>query len=168
MDEWPSLVKACGSCDVDAVQRLLNPDNAAPPSDVSALLAQTTAIRGWSPLHVVHRREKEAGVDQESKVIILLLQAKADVNKQDRDGLAPLDAAVQAGRLRNAKLLILGKANVAHTSSRDGRTCLHHAVQYGHEGMVRDACTCALTTEIHHRHHHHLHHHHLLPLHHHI
>ena len=65
----------------------------------------------------------------------MLLDAKAEVNKQDNDGGDALYAASVNGHLEVVKRLLEANANVS-TQTKYGRTALHNAVCNGHRDVA--------------------------------
>ena len=81
-------------------------------------------LRGRTPLHIA---VTSASLD----LVALLIDKKADLYAGDRNGILPLHLAVQYGRLRAAKLLMVRMGKRVHTPDANKTTPLHLAAQHG-------------------------------------
>ncbi|KAH9956629.1 ankyrin repeat-containing domain protein [Russula dissimulans] len=100
--------------------------------DIARLLLQHGAnanyvrdpCKDWTLMHL-------ASYDGSSKMIQLLVEHGADVNRSDADGRSPLQLASRGGHVGAIQLLLEYGANVNHHDSEFGWTPLIDAVQSG-------------------------------------
>ena len=92
--------------------------NAKPPEGNDWIL------RGRTPLHIA---VTSANLD----LVALLIDKKADLYAGDRNGILPLHLAVQYGRMRAAKILMVRMGKRVHTPDANKTTPLHLAAQHG-------------------------------------
>jgi len=91
--------------------------------DKTPQLAKSQGKDGWTLLHFAAYKGREG-------VILLLVNAGADVGAKEKDGFTPLHLAAQEGKLDAAKALIDAHAEVNAVESA-GWTPLHFAAQEG-------------------------------------
>jgi ankyrin repeat protein len=74
--------------------------------------------------------------DSPVKVVELLLQNKAKINQQNKEGMTPLHyAAINDSSVEVVELLLQNKANV-NQKNNEGMTPLHYAAKEGHEKIL--------------------------------
>ena len=111
--------------DTDVLRLLL-----AKGARVNAKTAASSLEAGSTPLH----KALEAGSSM--SVLRLLLDHGADVNAQDRAGIAPLHLAAGRGMAKGGRLLMERGAKL-DIRNRKGRTPLHEATSAGRVDTVR-------------------------------
>jgi ankyrin repeat protein len=116
---WESLHAAAREGNIEAARLLI--------TQGAKINAQDD--KGFTPLHVAVREDREPVLKVGEKSIVqLLLAAGADVNAQDKKGATPLHHAAFLRRMRAAKQLLAGAADVNIRDMR-GETALHKAVK---------------------------------------
>ena len=116
---WESLHAAAREGNMEAVRLFI--------SQGAAVNAQDD--KGFTPLHVAAREDREPVLKIGQKSIVqLLLAVGADVDARDKKGATPLHHAAFLRRMRAAKQLLVGGANVNVADTR-GETALHKAVK---------------------------------------
>jgi len=96
-----------------------------------------------SALHHASKRAKTrrtaqafAGTSDQSDVVVLLLQGRAQVDIQDDNGCTALMLAVASGDISVARSLLVARANV-NSKDSEGQTSLDYAVSFEHADMVQ-------------------------------
>jgi hypothetical protein len=116
---WESLHAAAREGNIEAARLLITQGAEVNAQD----------DKGFTPLHVAVREDREPVLKVGQKSIVqLLLAAGADVDARDKKGATPLHHAALLRRMRAAKQLLVGGANVNVADMR-GETALHKAVK---------------------------------------
>jgi hypothetical protein len=116
---WESLHAAAREGNIEATRLLITQGAKVNAQD----------DKGFTPLHVAVRDDREPVLKIGQKSIVqLLLAAGAEVDARDKKGATPLHHAAFLRRMRAAKQLLAGGASV-NISDMRGETALHKAVK---------------------------------------